>query len=922
MSLFDAFRKKKKEEKPRTPVEPGRISRETTYQALQKFQGEWTFLDPEIPAEILEAIERFTIIIPDFSQNAKNIVNLGNTGHTLEVEAATDRIVQQAEERLNMLARDIFPYGGMDGLVNKMLWDIAVFGSPSIEAVIRNDLQGVKKVVTVPIPEIRFKYDPAQETYLPYQKIGNALDDYLELNTFTYYYSPLLQRRNSPYAIPPTIAALSPLVNQLFMNENVRYIVKKLGLLGLIHAILSTPPRKPQETEEQYLSRLKTYLSDVATDLTKNYRDGVMITYDEIALKHFEVTGNITGVKDLFQLNEEQIASGLNTDPAMLGRSYSTTETYAGVVYSKLTKEIENAQRIIKRGAEKIYLLDLLLARIPVSDVNIDFQPGAKLNPKEDAEIENLHSKDVTDQYFSGIITLDEAREELEYPPLDTVEGNVGATSQIKVKFQFQKGKYIFVHPRISLNPVRDLSLNGVKKKSISLQSEESIEDNRLNFVENYLSQLKNIDDISRKEIIQELKDMAARNELPENPDDFAEKVYQVIEKRYPEVAHNNGLIQAIEQNIKTIYAFYRLQDTSLWGDNPPIRTDLTLPDKRTQKFLGRVDEMFYSDYLTNEPLKDQLKTYLRDEVIEKGLPAADAVLDKFEGQWGDLSEYQVRRIVDTSVTRTRTFAHVRQMKEANIRELENVEIMDRITCGRCREQDGKIVKVAIADEVVEQALKLSPEEFKERYIKGVPTEKELMTTPMEDLVSKGKGLAPIHPNCRGRIMAVRKKGLFQFEAQRGEELQEIERCGTGNYSDYGKKVTYSYSEKGTPKSKEGIRKTDQTLIYSTKNVLGQKIYLTKQGIQHTINDHPKERKMRDMALSISATIVGDPNQIYLDKNKGKSNNTKIYIKTVRSKDYAVVTKRCGPEIIWSAFAYNGEKGEAWEKIYDYRTQH
>jgi len=413
-NLFLHFQKKNS-----IVIESGRISQESAGSMLQRFQTEWSFLDSDIPGYILEAIERFALIIPDFSQHARNIVNLGNAGHTLEVIAASESIVKKAETRLNELARTIYPYGGTDGLVNKMLWDLAIFGSPSIEAVILPDKSGVQKVVCVPHHEIIFKYDKEQDIYSPYQKIGASPQDYLALNPLTYYYAPLLQKRNSPYAIPPLLAAISPLLNQLFMNENIRHIVKKLGLLGLVHAILATPPRKPQETEDQYLARLKTYLSNVATDLTKNYRDGVMITYDEFEMKHFNVTGNFGGVKDLFQLNEEQIASGMGTDPAMLGRTYSTTETYAGVVYTKLLKEIENCQRIVRRGLEKIYLLDLYLAGIPVKDVNITFNPTASLKPKEDAEIETLKSQKICNEFLNGIISIDEAREELGYPPLE-----------------------------------------------------------------------------------------------------------------------------------------------------------------------------------------------------------------------------------------------------------------------------------------------------------------------------------------------------------------------------------------------------------------------------------------------------------------------------------------------------------------------
>ena len=902
MKIFNLFKKK---EKLIVPVGPGKISRETMFESMKLFFGDYAFLDPEIPSQILNALERFAMIIPDLSQNVKNIVNLGNSGHTLEVVAATEGIVEQAEDRLNALARDIFPYGGTDGLVNKMLWDIAVFGSPSIEAVIRADLQGVKKVVVVPHSEIRFKYDKEEEQYLPYQKAGNAYDDYLELNPLTYYYAPLFQRRNSPYAIPPMLAALSPLVNQLFMNENIRYVVKKIGLLGLIHAVLSTPTRKPKETDEQYLARLKTYLNNVATDLTKNYRDGVMITYDEVSLKHFAITGDIRGVNDLYQLNEEQFAPGMDTDPAMLGRTYSTTETYAGVIFAMLLKKIQNAQRITGRGMEKIYLLDLYLGGIPVEDVNLDFDPGTQLKPQQDAEVQKIKSNRIVDEYFATIITRDEAREELGYPPLETLEG--GGES-FKARFKFEKGRYTYQRDRIRLS-----------KGSVSLDSEEEIEGVRVDYVEQYLSRIKKIDDATRKKIIRELRSLAERGELPEDPKAFAEKVYKIIEAKYPDVAHSEGLMQAIRQNIKTIYTFYRATDDSLWGDAPPVRVSTGVADRRAQDFLSRIDDIFFSEYVQNKPFKEKLKTFLRDEVMEQGFEATEAVLNKFQKQWKDMSEHQVRRIVNTSLTRVRSFAHIRKMKEAGIKELEVVEVMDRITCGRCREVDGRIVKVALADEIVEEAINLPAEEFKERYITGVASEKELMTSTMKDLVSHGKGIPPIHPECRGRIKAVRKKGLYQFEEERGEKLPDIERQGVGDYSEYGKKVTYTFNERKTPKEKEGIRKTTQTLVYSTVNKFGQKIYLTKEGIAHTINAHPKNGEDRRTAIGISATVVGDPNQIYLDKDKGS--DTKVYIRVVRGHEYAVVTKRVGPEVIWTAFRYDGLPAPGWEEKYDYRKK-
>jgi len=913
ISFKNFFKRSKLQKDDPAPgkVEGGRISRETTLQLLDRYQGEWTFLDPEIPANILEAIERFAIIIPDMSQHTKNIVNLGNTGHELEVVASKESVVEQAEDRLNMLARTIYPYGGTDGLVNKMLWDIAVFGAPSIEAVIAPDKKGVRKVVVVPQHEIRFKYDREQDDYIAHQKTGNAPEDYLELNPLTYYYAPLFQRRNSPYAIPPMLAALGPVLTQLYMLENVRFIVKKIGLLGLIHMILTKPGRKPQETEEQFIGRLKGYLTDVASDLTQHYRDGVMTTYDEFELKHFQVTGDVRGVKDLFQLNEEQASSGMGTDPAMLGRTYSTTETYSGVVYSKMIREIDNCRRITRRGVEKVYLLDLWLAGIPVEDVNLDFHPNAQLKPKEDAEIENLHATTRRDLYQGGIITLDEAREDLGYPPLETLQGSV---QQIRAKFKFTGGKYVYRRPRIVLSNFV-ARLERIYKK-VSMMSEESLENRRLDFVGEYLKEVLRIDTRTRDEIIGDLKEKARAGELPDDVERFVDEVYSAVERGYPIIARRQGVKEAISRNITSIYTFYRLSDTSLWGDQPPVKTKLDQPDRRAQDFLGRLDEIYFSEYVQNEPFKNRLTDFLRNEVIEKGLPATDAVLERFGTEWADNSELEVRRIVDTAVTRVRTFAHVRQMKQSGIKELEIVEIMDRITCGLCREEDGRIVRVALADEIVENALAMSPGQFRDRYITTPSTEREAMGTSIDDQVSEGKGLPPFHPACRGRTRSRFKKTLIEIEKEKGE-LDDIERHLDADYSDYGKKMTFDYTEKRIPREAPARHKTDQTLIYSVLNPQGKKVYLTREAIRHAQGGNPDDRQNRERALAIAGTVVASPGKIFVDKHKG--NDTKVYLRHIRGIDYGVVTKRVGPEIIWTTFRYDGTPGAGWNEIWNAR---
>jgi hypothetical protein len=65
------------------------------------------------------------------------------------------------------------------------------------------------------------------------------------------------------------------------------------------------------------------------------------------------------GVYELNRMSEEQVFSGMGTYPAFHGRTDSTTETFADVVYYMLTAQVANMQRVVKRRQELTYMLDL-----------------------------------------------------------------------------------------------------------------------------------------------------------------------------------------------------------------------------------------------------------------------------------------------------------------------------------------------------------------------------------------------------------------------------------------------------------------------------------------------------------------------------------------------------------------------------------
>ena len=135
--------------------------------------------------------------------------------------------------------------------------------------------------------------------------------------------------------------------------------------MGFVSFLLRAPKPAQGETLANYNARYSTYLSEHAAMIKNNYRDGIAVGFmDTHQVTHQSITGDVSGAKDLFEMNEHQVFSGLKADPALHGRTYSTTETYAGVVYEKMLSMITNYQRIIKEVLEYGIKLDLFLKGI------------------------------------------------------------------------------------------------------------------------------------------------------------------------------------------------------------------------------------------------------------------------------------------------------------------------------------------------------------------------------------------------------------------------------------------------------------------------------------------------------------------------------------------------------------------------------
>ncbi|MDQ7081760.1 MAG: hypothetical protein Q9N34_01265 [Aquificota bacterium] len=120
----------------------------------------------------------------------------------------------------------------------------------------------------VPVSTIHFTYNEEEDSFEPYQWVGN--EDPIKLNTKTYRYIPLLTMDGSPYWIPPFLASLSAVETMEEFLSELKGLARKIGLLGFLDVKFPPLPKAPNETEKEWQERLRQFLETIAPDIERN----------------------------------------------------------------------------------------------------------------------------------------------------------------------------------------------------------------------------------------------------------------------------------------------------------------------------------------------------------------------------------------------------------------------------------------------------------------------------------------------------------------------------------------------------------------------------------------------------------------------------------------------------------------------------
>lgn len=377
-----------------------------------------------LPWEVLDYIELLSVYNPDFSQAVDNIRTLANSGHQLLVttdETGDSKPIQEeVKSRLEEKARTVQSRnGGIDGLIDKLLDQAAVYGAMCGEWVLTEDMTDVVDFAEVNPKTIRFFWDEGTQQWMPFQKVslfqaqeaeskGQQIKNmnFVQLNPFTFFYYAFDASPGSPYGTPPFTASLANIAIQRDMITNMAQIVKKIGLLGIIDFVVKQLPQDPGETDEGYTARANSYLDSYVAAIENMVRDGGIVHFDDSTAQSYSIAGNAAGATAIFKQNEELIFSGLKSMPSVQGRSYSTTETYAGVAYDIIIRNTTKYQRACKRMIEAGYMLMVSAWGYDPNKVKVSlsFNSNKTLHRLQDAQSELMEIRNSLQLWAAGII--------------------------------------------------------------------------------------------------------------------------------------------------------------------------------------------------------------------------------------------------------------------------------------------------------------------------------------------------------------------------------------------------------------------------------------------------------------------------------------------------------------------------------------
>jgi len=238
----------------------------------------------------------------------------------------------------------------------------------------------------------------------------------------------------------------------------------------------------------------------------------------------------------------------------------------------------------------------------------------------------------------------------------------------------------------------------------------------------------------------------------------FAEEIYSVLSPAYRKTMAQGKFKPVVE----AIYENFKL-DTTGWPKG--VSFDFSGTDLMFQETLADIEEIYVSKYVDNKKAASSVKRFLHDWYGENhgdifGLRTKPETIADFRKLLGknlqSVHDAHIRTIIDSGVSRIRSYADLKQMHDAVIEEMEWYSPRTERTCGVCRRLHGTVVRVEKVYAHAVKEMELGAEGFIEA-LKQRAKNHPLTPDALDGLDNAGKAKffevhgwqIPAHPHCK-----------------------------------------------------------------------------------------------------------------------------------------------------------------------------
>jgi phage gp29-like protein len=251
-----------------------------------------------------------------------------------------------------------------------------------------------------------------------------------------------------------------------------------------------------------------------------------------------------------------------------------------------------------------------------------------------------------------------------------------------------------------------------------------------------------------RGSALAEIEAWLAKQGSPPSEEEFTSALQGILGSSYKSID-----LTAIHDTITAMYQDFKSAAAAGLGGDLMATIGFGGADVRAINFLGNLDHYYISKFVKNTDAQAAVREFLKTRYLEggeglfgRGDPKVLMELKNILSQHMiDLEGYQVRRIIETDVVRAQNWAHISQMHDAGISEIEIIE--PTMECAFCAQMNGKIIQVDTGYSRMIDQSNMTPEEYEAELQANAPS-----LDSIQDFVDQGL-LPPYHPHCRGTIV-------------------------------------------------------------------------------------------------------------------------------------------------------------------------